>query len=63
MKCGICSLPVKLSPNAAERAKKFGGRPEDYTELFPNHSSCIVKERNRKTLELIRRNQNDFDGR
>ena len=55
MNCTLCGYPVILIPSAAERAKKYGGSPEQYTKLFPEHSDCIIKKRNRETIELIRR--------
>jgi hypothetical protein len=54
-KCNICGLRVVLKPSAAERARRFGGKPSDYTALFPNHAECIVRKREEETLELIRR--------
>jgi len=34
-----------LVPSATERAKKFGGEPEDYIKLFTYHASCTLKLR------------------
>lgn len=55
MNCRICGKPVILQPSAQERAKKFGGRPKDYTRLFTVHGECAVKKRQQETLQLIRR--------
>lgn len=46
MNCTICEKPVTLSPSAAERAKKYGGKASDYTKLFPQHSQCVIDKRN-----------------
>ena len=32
-------------PSAAERAKKWGGKPSDYTRLFITHSKCELAKR------------------
>ncbi len=53
--CTICSKPIVLVPSAEERAKKYGGKPSDYTKLFTEHSECVVAKREAETLELIRR--------
>ena len=55
MKCIHCNKEIVLIPSAAERARKFGGQPSDYTRLFTAHSDCTIKARNEETLELIRR--------
>lgn len=39
-KCVYCQKPIVLVPSAEERAKKYGGKPEDYTALFTAHASC-----------------------
>jgi len=54
MPCKYCGKPVVLVPSAAERAAKTGGKPSDYTRLFPNHPECFVKERSRQSVELMR---------
>ena len=43
--CTICSKPIKLVPSAAERARRFGGQPSDYTAIFTQHVSCALKKR------------------
>jgi len=53
MACRICKKKIALVPSAAERAKKFGGKPSDYTNLFTTHTDCFLKERKSGTLELI----------
>ena len=55
MKCTICGKPILLSPSAAERARKFGGTPSDYTKLFTEHTVCALAKRDRETRELIAR--------
>lgn len=55
MNCSICGKPIVLVPSAAERARKCGGKPSDYTKLFTEHAACLVRKREQETLELIRR--------
>lgn len=55
MKCTICGKPVLLVPSAKERAKKYGGKPSDYTKLFTEHSACIINKRNEDVLKLMRK--------
>ena len=54
-KCAICSNPITLVPSAEERARKYGGKPSDYTQLFTVHADCLITKRNADTLSLIRR--------
>ncbi len=53
MNCTICGNPIVLNPSAKERARKYGGKPSDYTKLFTAHSDCIIKKREKETLEII----------
>lgn len=46
MICDCCNKPVVLTPSAAQRAKKYGGKPADYEALFPRHSQCEIDKRN-----------------
>jgi hypothetical protein len=55
MNCTICGKKIILTPSAKERAKKYGGKPSDYTKLFTAHAACQVEKRERETLELIRK--------
>ena len=55
MNCSICGKPIILIPSAAERAKKYGGRPSDYTKLFTTHSACALQKREADTLALMRK--------
>lgn len=55
MNCTICGKPIQLVPSAKERAKKFGGKPSDYTKLFTTHADCLIEKRNQETLDLIRK--------
>jgi hypothetical protein len=55
MKCTICQKPIVLFPSAKERARKFGGKPSDYTKLFTTHSTCAINKRNQDTKELMTR--------
>lgn len=54
MNCSICGEKIVLSPSAAERAQKFGGKPSDYTALFTTHSDCAIKKRKKDTAKLMR---------
>ena len=55
MSCSICRKPVVLVPSAAERARKFGGAPSDYTARFPDHASCVIERNKAETVALMRR--------
>ena len=55
MNCTICNKPIVLMPSAAERAKKAGGKPSDYTKLFTEHAECAVAKREREAVELMRK--------
>lgn len=55
MNCTICGKPIELVPSAAERARKYGGTPADYTKLFTTHSGCAIEKREAETLALMRR--------
>lgn len=57
MNCTICSKPITLVPSAAERAKKYGGTPGDYTRLFAEHTECALAKREREAVALMRRTQ------
>ena len=59
MNCTICGKPIILVPSAAERARKSGGKPSDYTKLFTAHGKCQVAKREQETRELIRRLNRD----
>lgn len=50
MNCTICGKPVVLVPSASERAKKFGGKPSDYTKLFTAHAACQLEKRDGKKV-------------
>ena len=53
MNCTICGKPITLVPSAVERARKCGGTPKDYTDLFREHADCAIAKRQRETSELI----------
>ncbi|MEG0063059.1 MAG: hypothetical protein RR740_00500 [Pseudomonas sp.] len=55
MNCTLCNKPIILVPSAAERAKRYGGRPSDYTKLFTTHAKCEVAKREADTLALMRK--------
>ena len=53
--CTICNKPIVLVPSAKERAKKFGGRPSDYTAQFTEHGLCTVLKRSADSIANMRR--------
>jgi hypothetical protein len=53
-KCDICSKPIVLVPSASERARKFGGKPQDYIDQFTTHTDCFIAKRTQGTLDLMR---------
>jgi hypothetical protein len=55
MDCTICGKPIVLMPSAQERARKFGGKPSDYTKLFTEHATCTVEKRSASAIALTRR--------
>lgn len=55
MNCSHCGKKIVLIPSAQERARKYGGKPSDYTELFTIHAQCQIEKRNAMALELMRR--------
>lgn len=55
MNCTICNKPIVLEPSATERAKKYGGKPADYTKLFTQHAQCVLDKRETETIALMRR--------
>ena len=54
--CIHCGRRIVLSPPATERARRYGGRPSDYTRAFTEHSACCVAARagSFDTRELLR---------
>lgn len=54
MKCKHCHKEIILVPSAAERARKAGGRAEDYTAIFEYHSECTLELRRKSTEVLMR---------
>ncbi len=57
MKCKICKKEIVLVPSAAERARRFGGKPADYTKLFTVHDNCLLWQRRSETVDLMKRLQ------
>lgn len=55
MNCSICGKKIILVPSAKERAKRYGGKPSDYTNLFTEHSECLIQKREQDTIKLMRR--------
>lgn len=54
-KCRHCGKPIVLVPSAAERARKYGGKPSDYANLFQWHDDCQLQLRQAETTELLQR--------
>jgi hypothetical protein len=59
--CTVCGKPVELSPSAVERAKRHGGNPSDYTNLFDTHAKCQIEKRNNETSDLMRRKREEAE--
>lgn len=57
MDCRICGKPIRLIPSAAERARKYGGKPSDYTKLFTTHADCAIEARSQEARETARRHK------
>jgi hypothetical protein len=55
MNCTICGKPITLIPSADERARKYGGKPSDYTALFTAHPVCAVAKRSQESIDAIKR--------
>lgn len=55
MLCKHCHKEIVLVPSAAERTKKYGGTPNDYTRLFEYHAACQLELREQGTRELMQR--------
>lgn len=53
--CTICGKPIVLMPSAAERARRHGGKPSDYTALFTTHSHCAIAKRTQQAIDNMRR--------
>ena len=61
--CTVCGEPVTLVPSAKERARKFGGKPEDYTAIFTRHTSCALKKRAESAKALMAKTREDYEAR
>jgi hypothetical protein len=55
MDCTICKRPIVLVPSAVERAKKYGGKPSDYTRAFTTHPHCSIEQRGLEARALMAR--------
>lgn len=57
MNCTLCGKPIQLVPSAAERAAKdLSGKPASYyTNLFREHTECLLNKRAQDTQELMRK--------
>lgn len=59
--CRYCGKPVTLVPSATERARKYGGTPQEYIDRFPDHSQCVVEARSASTRLLMERHRAEND--
>lgn len=55
-RCEICMQPIVLRPSAEERARRYGGVPSDYLNMFTTHAGCALRKRMEETRALIERN-------
>jgi len=60
--CTICHRPIVLVPSAAERARRYGGKAEDYIRLFDQHPACTVAKRSQQASETARRHREAAGG-
>ena len=56
--CTSCGEEITLTPSAKDRARKFGGKPSDYTKLFTKHADCELADRDTAVRKLIREQTN-----
>ena len=61
MNCTICGKPIQLVPSATERAKRYGGKPSDYSRLFTEHTDCALEKRDREVRETMRNSKSPQD--
>jgi hypothetical protein len=54
MNCVHCNKPIELVPSAAERARKWGGKASDYTNIFIEHTECLMRKNSEEVSELMR---------
>lgn len=55
--CTLCCQPITLVPSAEERSRKTGYPADFFRRLFAQHSACALAKREKDTLDLIRRTQ------
>jgi len=60
LNCRICGKPIVLVPSARKRAARYGGRPQNYTVLFREHTECALLKRERETAELMRKINQEY---
>lgn len=60
--CTICGKPIVLMPSAAERARRHGGKPSDYTAMFTTHSHCAIAKRTQEAIDTMRRHRETGEG-
>lgn len=53
-KCTICGKAIQLVPSAKERSERTGMPVSYYNNLFTTHSHCLIENRNKMTLDLIK---------
>lgn len=60
-KCTICKEPIILTPSAQERARRFGGKPSDYTNIFSQHSDCTVRARSAASITAMKKANEKYE--
>ena len=60
LNCRICGKPIVLVPSARKREARYGGRPQNYTVLFREHTECALLKRERETAELMRKINQEY---
>jgi hypothetical protein len=61
--CTICQKEIVLRPSAAERARKYGGKPSDYIDIFTAHGDCLVEKSRLDTIELMNKQKPTTKGK
>lgn len=59
MNCYICKKPIVLEPSAEERSRATGYPASFFRALFTTHSECAIRDREERTIELMRRTNKD----
>ena len=57
--CYICGKPIVLEPSAKERSRATGYPASFFRALFTTHSECAIRDREERTIKLMRRINRD----